>query len=309
LRVDALSSEADTGKPGLRQDAVSRQRPRWAKPLRVHLSVIIVLLLVAISVPLMWLTFQEGQQSAIASAHQQMRLLSRNTIDLYASVFHDGNSVVTMGSVLPSLTAEPPAYLDAKREYLVRALKSTPHIDAVYIGYPGGAFFQIMRATTSPRWHAAASAPDDAILAMRVVTRAPDGPALATWHFLDGDGRPIGAGPQREVEFDPRRRPWYRDAIGAAGTVTTGPYISASTEALTLTLAATMAAEKGAVIGVDVMLETIGQMLMAGRVGALGRLRVRRRRQADRSFGPGRHGRHRRQSVDPRGEQQDVGGE
>jgi adenylate cyclase len=243
--------------------ATAQQRHlRWAKPLRVHLSVIIVLLLVAISVPLMWLTFQEGREAAIASAQQQMRLLSRNTIDLYESVFHGGNSVVTMGSVLPSLTAEPPAYLDAKREYLVRALKGSRHIDAVYIGYPSGSFFQVMRATNSPRWHAAVSAPDSAVFAMRVVTRAPDGPGLAKWHFLDADGRVIGAGPEREVDFDPRRRPWYRAAVRTLGPVSTGPYISASTEALTLTLATTMASEPGAVIGVDVMLETISEMLI-----------------------------------------------
>src|SRR5690606_15052010 len=97
----------------------------------------------------------------------------------------------TMGSVLPSLTAEPPAYLDAKRVYLVRALKGSPHLDSIYVGYPSGFFFQVMRATNNPRWHEAVSAPDDAVFAMRVVTRAPDGPALATWHFLDADGLPI----------------------------------------------------------------------------------------------------------------------
>jgi adenylate cyclase len=253
---------ADDGPAEEKRATPQQRHPRWAKPLRVHLSVIIVLLLMAISVPLMWLTFQEGKQSAIASAEQQMRLLSRNTIDLYDSVFHDGNSVVAMGAVLPSLTAEPPAYLDAKREYLVRALKSSPHIDAVYVGYPSGSFFQVMRATSSPRWHAAVSAPGTAVFAMRVVTRAPDGPALARWHFLDADGLVIGAGPEREVDFDPRRRPWYRAAVRTSGTVSTGPYVSASTEALTLTLATTMAREPGAVIGADVMLETISHMLV-----------------------------------------------
>ena len=263
LGVETLSSGFNTGESPQESSAVSGQLPRWAKPLRVHLSVIIVLLLVAISVPLIWLTYQEGRQAALASAEQQMRLLSRNTIDLYASVFHDGNAVVEMGSVLPSLTAEPPAYLDAKREYFIRILKSSPHIDAVYVGYPSGAFFQVMRATNSPRWHAAVSAPDQAVFAMRVVTRAPEGPALARWHFLDADGLIIGAGPQREVGFDPRRRPWYRDAIRQAGAVaTTSPYVSASTETLTLTLATTMATEPRAVIGADVMLETISRMLM-----------------------------------------------
>ena len=120
-------------------------RTMWAKPLRVHLSVIIVMLLVAISIPLMWLTFREGRQSAIASAEQQMLLLSRNTIELYDSVFQDGHSIVTMGSVLPSLLAEPPAFMDAKREFLMRALKGTSHVDGVYVGYGSGAFFHMLR--------------------------------------------------------------------------------------------------------------------------------------------------------------------
>lgn len=258
-----LDAEPENKAAAASEDALTARDLRWARPLRVHLSVIIVLLLVAISVPLIWLTYQEGRQAALNSAKQQMQLLSRNTIDLYASVFHGGEAVVTMSSVLPSLTAEPPAYLDAKREYFIRVLKSSPHIDALYVGYPSGAFFQVMRATNSPRWHAAVSAPDTAMFAMRVMTRAPDGPALSRWHFLDGDGLIIGAGPEREVDFDPRRRPWYRDALSDAGaTTTTGPYTSASTEALTLTLATTMVTEPRAVVGADVMLETISRMLM-----------------------------------------------
>src|SRR5690606_34839679 len=101
-----------------------------------------------------------------------------------------------------------------------------------------------------------------AVFAMRVVTRAPDGPALATWHFLDADGLPIGSGPEREVDYDPRRRPWYRAAAGTSAPVSTGPYVSASTDALTLTLASTMATDAQTVIGADVTLETISRMLV-----------------------------------------------
>ncbi|MEP9388073.1 adenylate/guanylate cyclase domain-containing protein [Mesorhizobium sp. KR9-304] len=236
--------------------------PGWAKPLRVHLSVIIVLLLVAISVPLMWLTFLEGKQSAIAAAEQQMGLLSRNTIDLYESVFRDGHAVVMLGSVLPSLEAEPPAWLDAKREFMVRALIGSPHIDGVYVGYGSGAFFQVVRAAANPRWRAAISAPEAAVFAMRVVTRAAGGPPLSAWRFLDASGRLIGEGPEREVTFDPRRRPWYRAATVADGPVSVGPYESATTRALTLTLASTMSADKAVVICADVTLETISHMLV-----------------------------------------------
>jgi adenylate cyclase len=240
--------------------------PGWAKPLRVHLSVIIVLLLVAISVPLMWLTFLEGKQSAIAAAEQQMGLLSRNTIGLYENVFRDGHAVVMLGSVVPSLEAEPPAWLDAKREFMVRALIGSPHIDGLYVGYASGAFFQIVRAVNDPRWREVLAVPEAAVFAMRIVKRAAGGPALSAWRFLDADGRLIGEGPERDepqaVTFDPRRRPWYRAAAAADGPVSVGPYESATTKAQTLTLASTMADNKSVVIGVDVTLETISRMLV-----------------------------------------------
>lgn len=238
-----------------------RQRSRWAKPLRVHLSVIIVMLLIAISIPLMWLTFREGRQSAITAAEQQMLLLSRNTIELYDSVFQDGHSIVTMGSVLPSLLAEPPAFMDAKREFLMRALKGTSHVDGVYVGYGSGAFFHMLRVEDNARWRASVSAPEGTAFAERTLMPEIDH-HVSAWRFLDRDGNALGESAPSRTTFDPRRRPWYKAAVAADGPVTIGPYVSASTQALTLTVAAPMAGDRDAVMGADVTLETISNMLI-----------------------------------------------
>lgn len=262
----STGAEQDPTGAAASEATAERRLLRWARPLRVHLSVIIVLLLVAISLPLMWLTFYEGRQSALDSASQQMRLLSRGTINLYETVFQDGLNIVTIGAVLPSLVAQPPAYADSKREFLVRALQGSPHLDAVYIGYPNGSFFHVLRAASSQRWRDSVSAPVEAVYGMRVVLRSLDGVARATWYFLDGNGQQIGSGSEREVAFDPRRRPWYRAAKGASHPVSAGPYVSASTEALTLTLANPMTADPAAVIGADVLLETISDMLLENAV-------------------------------------------
>ena len=177
-------------------------------------------------------------------------------------MFQDGHSVITMGSVLPSLLAEPPAFMDAKREFLVRALKGSAHVDGVYFGYPSGAFFHMLRVEHNEAWRASVSAPEGTAFAMRVMTRAPDERAISSWRFLDAEGRQIAEGEARQSTFDPRRRPWYRAAIAADGPISVGPYVSASTGALTLSLAKSMANDKGTVMGADVMLETISHMLV-----------------------------------------------
>jgi adenylate cyclase len=248
---------------GTSTDPVSSQGEHgWVRPLRVHLSAIIVVLLIAISVPLMWLTFYEGRQAALDSAQQQMRLLSRGTVDLYEGLFHDGFNVISLGAVIPALATEPPAWADSKREILVRALQGSPNLEAAYVGYPSGSFVHVMRAAGSSKWREAVSAPEGTVFGMRTVIRPDDGPARSAWHFLDVDGNRIGSGPEREVDFDPRRRPWYRAAVRSGEIASTGPYTSASTESLTLTLAGPSQTDPNVIIGADVLLETISEMLV-----------------------------------------------
>src|SRR3954470_18016397 len=96
--------------------------PGWSQPLRLHLSVIIVVLLLAISLPLMWLTYRQGTRSAVHAAEQQMLLLSRHAIDRYRSIFGDGFSAISLTSVSEAFVDEPPADLDAKTDFLLKAL-------------------------------------------------------------------------------------------------------------------------------------------------------------------------------------------
>ncbi|MGB3388085.1 MAG: hypothetical protein WBA88_08920, partial [Pseudaminobacter sp.] len=72
-------------KPGPPRTADDRQR--WAQPLRVHLSLVIVALLVTISVPLMWLTYQQGRNEALSAAEQRMTLLGQRVVDRYRGLF------------------------------------------------------------------------------------------------------------------------------------------------------------------------------------------------------------------------------
>jgi adenylate cyclase len=69
------------------------------------------------------------------------------------------------------------------------------------------------------------------------------------------------------VQYDPRRRPWYRAAT-ATGPVSVGPYVTATTNSLALTVAVPMVKDKAIVVGVDVMLETISRLLAREAISA-----------------------------------------
>lgn len=240
---------------------------RWARPLRLHLSIVIVTLLIAISAPLMWLTYEHGRSAAIAAGENQMRDLGLRVIDRYRNVFGDGYSAVAMASVLPQLLTPPPNDLEAKREFLLKALQSSPFIDGIYVGYPSGSFVHAVNVDASSSWREALSAPAGTVYAMRTIEKVGSA-ALSTWRFLDADGDLISERLERDDSFDPRRRPWYRAAVVAGGQVSVGPYVTATTKSLSLTIAMPSAEHRQVVVGVDVLLETISQLLDRNAVSA-----------------------------------------
>ena len=162
---------------------------RWAQTLRVHLSVIIVALLIAISAPLMWLTYSQGTSEAI-SLRKARCGCSASAPDRYEAC-SDGASVVKMASVLPCWRPSRLPFVDAKKDFMMEALKGSVHLDGVYAGYPGGSFVQLIDVEHNERWRAGRFSAAATAFAMRTILRTAQG-AASTWRFLDA-----GAGARR----------------------------------------------------------------------------------------------------------------
>ena len=233
---------------------------RWVRPLRLHLSIVIILLLIGISAPLMGLTYEQGRRMALATAEQQMNQLSQHTIDRYRSLFGDGYSTVTVASVLKPLLSPPSVDLEAKTDFLIKTLEGSPYMDGFYVGYPDGGFLHAVAVERNPGWADAVDAPAGTVFAVRAIDRTDIGP-VSTWRFLDKAGAVIGERSTGQVSYDPRKRPWYRAASNGGKPVAVGPYVTATTKSLALTLAAPMAENREVVVGVDLLLETISRLL------------------------------------------------
>ena len=234
---------------------------RFVQPLRLHLSLVIVLLLLGISVPLMLLAHRQGTASAVAAASQQMRLLSRHAVDRYSNIFGDGLSAIALTSVNETFLTEPPDDIDGKTAFLLKALAGSSAIDGIYVGYPTGSFVHAVNIAGNPGWRDALSAPEGAASAVRVIAKADNGIRQSTWRFLDGKGAVTDTASTFDVRYDPRRRPWYKQASGQAEPIAVGPYVMATTKSLGLTLALPMASNGDIVVGADVLLQTLSDLL------------------------------------------------
>jgi class 3 adenylate cyclase len=88
------------------------KRDPWAGPLKVHLSLLIITLLIGVALPLIWLGYERGHSAAVAAAEQEMRLLTDRTVDRYRIVFGNAAPIVSMAAASEAFVKPPPAMGD-----------------------------------------------------------------------------------------------------------------------------------------------------------------------------------------------------
>ncbi|MGM0535195.1 MAG: methyl-accepting chemotaxis protein [Pseudomonadota bacterium] len=104
-----------------------------------------------------------------------------------------------------------------------------------------------------------APAPDDDPLPALEQLAASGGFTMSYLASADDGDTVFSNGFEAPADFDPRERPWYRQAVEAGGPIVTQPYVDVATDALVVTLA-TPVERDGRLIGVaggDVAIGTI----------------------------------------------------
>jgi HD-GYP domain-containing protein (c-di-GMP phosphodiesterase class II) len=140
---------------------------------------------------------------------------------------------------------------------MAAALRGNASVSAVYAGTSSGSFVLLRRLDDAARKRM--DAPAQAIFALQSVDR--DGGGIrGVYRFYDGALGELARVERPEYDFDPRTRPWFELARGAAaGTVVqSAPYRFFTTGEPGVTLAR---AHGSAVVGADVSLSALGEML------------------------------------------------
>jgi len=137
---------------------------------------------------------------------------------------------------------------------LAETLNSNPMLSAVYIGYDNGEFL-LLRPLKSgtPR---IAAAPDDATYLLQSVAFDERGSLRGRWLFLGEDLQMVGERSTPDYWFDPRQRPWYREAEEPGRVVMTDPYVFFTTGEVGVSLAVRSHAGS-AVIGMDAAVDDL----------------------------------------------------
>lgn len=168
------------------------------------------------------------------------------------------NMVEVIGHFLEIETFPGPQKERRSLPLLGGAMRNNPSIYAIYVGYGTGEFFELVNLESSPIVRKSfEAAPHDRWVVIKINTS--QGIRKKTTLYLDASFN-VRHKKETPTDYDPRTRPWYTKAKGAAGTIKTKPYIFTHLKASGVTYAKYMK-HNPRVVAVDISLEGLSGFL------------------------------------------------
>ncbi len=146
--------------------------------------------------------------------------------------------------------------------YFQTVLNNTPQLQSLYIAFEAdGQFLQAFPVPAKAQKFGAneSKPPEGTKFALRTITRK-DGKYKDQWDYVDEDGHVLGAETSNQLNYDPRPRPWYQDAIKAKGLILSDLLVYTSNRQPGITAAYPIFAQDGTVIGVAAANVTTNQI-------------------------------------------------
>jgi adenylate cyclase len=144
---------------------------------------------------------------------------------------------------------------------LAAMLRNNDHLFNLYAGYDDGSFIEMdaiegVRRETRARLEA----PDQAAFRLVIISRADPSPPISRRLFLSDKLETVRELPG-PLDYDPRERPWYKDASRRDGTWLTGPYVFFATGSDGYTVRLAMERGRSGVLAADLLLDATQELL------------------------------------------------
>ena len=234
-------------------------------PLHIHISTLFLTLILIVGGLVAGIGFRISQNILDTGASELSARIGRETVRDFTNIVAPAEMaarLVSQGALGQTRThAERLRFLGLLRE----ALKSSSELASIYAGFGNGDFF-LLRRLLNEAEHTAFSAPQNTIYVLQSIEQE-DGGRRGRFTYLDEQLRTLRSDerPDYAESFDPRRRDWYTAALRGAGQVKTAPYLFFTSQLVGTTFANRSVAGD-AVIGADIRLQTLNQILARQKV-------------------------------------------
>lgn len=234
-------------------------------PLQVHISTLFLILTLLVGGVIGGIGYKISQDILESTAAELSTRIQREVLGNFTGLLAPAE-VATRLLGLNDITQQHTfegrlSQLDFMRELL----NSSSALTSLYVGYESGDFFLFRRVSEAAELKYFA-APEGTAYIVQSIEHA-EGGSTGRFIYLDAALVTLRSDvrPEYAAKFDPRNRDWYTAAMRSKGQIKTPPYLF-FTSGKPGTTIASRASKGGAVVGADIGLDTLNQLLAAQKV-------------------------------------------
>lgn len=232
---------------------------RRSLSLQSLIALSIVGLMLVMAGVLLWHGARGADQLLVRSVQDTGRQLAMTTEERARRLIDPARGVVKMLAQDDLATERRMIDRLGNLPLLVAALDAHSAASAVFIGYDDGDFLLLRPVERAVALELPAVPEGDRpAYLVQLVDRLSEGRPQAEWRLYDQDLNLLVRQSRPGYDFDPRRRPWFEQAMDAEGQHLTEPYAFFTTHEVGITLSQ-RSRDGHAVIGLDASLADLGQ--------------------------------------------------
>lgn len=238
---------------------------------QLSITALFVAVVLAVGLALVFLSFDRARSITRSAALAFIDRVADHTADRVDGQFKD---VLDILQVLRQLQpVETGAILDNPPFYAILAalLRRHGQLYNLYVGYDDGAFIELdVLDRAGPAFRAQLRSPADAAFRLTVIERSKDGSSRIRYTYYLSPDLTVLAQEQREADYDPRERPWYRDAFLPGAGAITDPYVFRAANLIGYTVRVPFAQGRRGIVAGDILLADTDAFLRSQNLGATG---------------------------------------
>ena len=237
---------------------------------KASIIALFVAIVLVIGLTLVYLSFSRITAVTDSAASQFIDKVAELSADRIGSQLKLVQDNLAILSALPSVQSGEIEDNPQLKSLLAAMLKSNGQLFNLYVGYADGSFIE-MDALDGTGWETRArlGAPDQASYRMVVISRSDPARVTSRTLFLSETLATVKELPG-PLDYDPRERPWYKDADRRDGSSLTGPYVFFATGKQGYTVQRPLEQGKGGAVGGDLLLDVTQEILKKERLTSSG---------------------------------------